>query len=139
MYNMFNLPKIDDNVIECSQIDNIDRDNCITIAEERAAIERAGISYQSQLEGMKNAVNEDAEFRRSELEILDIMDQERKAKVEYEKLNKQLEELKKERKEIYEKIQTDLIESKVKDKYTKRSKRELNAINTMQENKVPNN
>lgn len=82
------------NIIECSQVDNIQRTNVVTLSQEVKALEKLGkgktiprnVEYQS--EGLKE--------RTENKEALDTMDDVKIIQKEYNKKKNQYNELKKE-------------------------------------------
>lgn len=102
---MYNLDKQKaENILKCSQIDNIQRVGVLTMEQEKQIILRAGKTTRNVMEREAKIVDKEIVELKREREVLDLIDQKRALDKEIRKNNNKLKELSEESKEIYNRI-----------------------------------
>lgn len=120
---MYNIQKQKcDNIIKCSQIDNIQRENVLTMEEERAVLKRAGKNVNLMYKQEASKIKANMEKIQNEREVFDILDKKRALEKEIKKNTQLYNNLSEENKKIYNRM--------------KEETEQLNKVNT--ENKVNN-
>lgn len=93
-----------ENIIKCSQIDNIQRIGVLTMEQEKQIILRAGRTTRNVMEKETKIVEKEIIEQKREREVLDLIDQKRKLDNEIRKNNNKLKELSEESKIIYNRL-----------------------------------
>lgn len=105
---MYNINKQKpENILICSQIDNIQRVGVMTMEQEKQIILRAGKTTRNVMEKEAKIVDKEIVEQKREREVLDLIDQKRALDKEIRKNNKKLQELSEESKEIYNRIKKE--------------------------------
>lgn len=105
---MYNLEEQEaENIIECSQIDNIQRVGVLTMEQEKQIILRAGKTTRNVIEKEAKIIDKEIVEQKREREVLDLIDQKRALDNEIRKNNKKLQELSEESKVIYNRIKKE--------------------------------
>lgn len=102
---MYNLNKQKaENILKCSQIDNIQRVGVLSMEQEKQIILRAGKVTRNVMEREAKIVDKEIVELKREREVLDLIDQKRALDKEIKKNNNKLKELSEESKELYNMI-----------------------------------
>lgn len=110
---MYNLEKQKaENILKCSQIDNVQRIGVLTMEQEKQIILRAGKITRNVMEKEAKIVDKEIVEMKREREVLDLIDQKRALDKEIRKNNKKLEGLSEESKAIYERIKVEEEQAK---------------------------
>lgn len=116
---MYNLEKQKaENILKCSQIDNVQRIGVLTMEQEKQIILRAGKVTRNVMEKEAKIVDKEIVEQKREREVLDLIDQKRILDKEIRKNNEKLKELSEESKAIYKRI-------KAEEKQTQREQKEV--------------
>lgn len=114
---MYNLEKQKaENILKCSQIDNIQRIGVLTMEQEKQIILRAGKITRNVMEKEAKIVDKEIVEQKREREVLDLIDQKRILDKEIKNNNKKLQELSEESKAIYERIKAEEKQTQGKQK-----------------------
>lgn len=114
---MYNLEKQKaENILKCSQIDNVQRIGVLTMEQEKQIILRAGKVTRNVMEKEAKIVDKEIVEQKREREVLDLIDQKRALDKEIRNNNKKLQELSEESKAIYEKIKAEEKQAQEKQK-----------------------
>lgn len=102
---MYNLEKQKaENILKCSQIDNVQRVGVLTMEQEKQIILRAGKTTRNVMEREAKIVDKEIVEMKREREVLDLIDQKRILDKEIRNNNNKLKELSEESKAIYNRI-----------------------------------
>lgn len=105
---MYNLEKQDSkNIIKCSQIDNIQRENVLTMDEEKAVLKRAGQNVNLMYKQEATKIKANMEKLKNRKEVFDILDEKRALEKAIKKNTETYNNLSKENKEIYNKMKAE--------------------------------
>lgn len=122
---MYNLKEQEaENILKCSQIDNIQRVGILTMEQEKQIILRAGRVTRNVMEKEARIVDKEIIEQKREREVLDLIDQKRILDKEIKNNNKKIQELSEESKEIYNRIKEEQIKQAKKEEQIKQTKRE---------------
>lgn len=117
---MYNLNEQEaENIIKCSQIDNVQRVGVLTLEQEKQIIMRAGKTTKNILEKEAKIVEKEIVEQKREKEVLDLIDHKRALDKAIRKNNKKLQELSEENKELYNRIKQQQEEQIKKAETTK--------------------
>lgn len=113
---MYNLEKQKaENILKCSQIDNIQRIGVLTMEQEKQIILRAGKATRNVMEKEAKIVDKEIVKQKREREVLDLIDEKRALDKEIRKNNEKLKGLSEESKAIYERIKAEETQGKQKE------------------------
>ena len=119
---MYNLDKQKaENILKCSQIDNVQRIGVLTMEQEKQIILRAGKTTRNVLEREAKIVDKEIVELKREREVLDLIDQKRALDKEIRKNNNKLKELSEESKEMYKRIVKEQEELERQTKQTEKT------------------
>lgn len=105
---MYNLDKQKaENILKCSQIDNVQRVGILTMEQEKQIILRAGKTTKNVMEKEVKIVDKEITELKREREVLDLIDQKRALDKEIRKNNEKLKGLSEESKQIYDRIKKE--------------------------------
>lgn len=105
---IYNLEKQDcKNIIKCSQIDNIQRENVLTMEEEKAVLKRAGQNVNLMYKQEATRIKSNMEKIKNQKEIFDVLDEKRTLEKAIKENTEKYNNLSKENKEIYNKMKAE--------------------------------
>lgn len=105
---MYNLEKQDSkNIIKCSQIDNIQRENVLTMEEEKAVLKRAGQNVNLMYKQEATRIKSNIEKLKNQKEIFDVLDEKRTLEKAIKENTEKYNNLSKENKEIYNRMKAE--------------------------------